>query len=431
VRHGAQPGNSGRHPTIDPANIRAHVDACARPADVERKSNDEMTAADRGSGGIVQRGAREARSPLLEASATSLGPLEHWPQSLRTAFCLCLSFRYPACLVWGTGRIQLFNDPYIELWSAGPAPRMGQDFAASWHADWPKLAASFDRAQSGECTVLDTPDGLLQSAGLRRHPAALSFVPVHAEGDTVGGVLVSVTGLQGSQPDCETADFELIDYVISHDLLAPARTMQEMARILGEERANDLPPDVGTFLGHFTRATASLTARIEGLVRFRKVSSQPLACRRVDIGTLARELVAGLQGGSPQAERTSVVIGDLPDSMGDRDLLRQAFSAVISNAFKFVRRAPAPRIEIGARREADRNVYFVADNGAGFEMKYASRLFGLFQRLHSDFEGTGVELAVAKRIVERHGGTMRAEGNKGVGATFELSLPPAADGAAA
>ena len=104
---------------------------------------------------------------------------------------------------------------------------------------------------------------------------------------------------------------------------------------------------------------------------------------------------------------------------------------MISNAFKFVRRSSAPRIEIGARREADRNVYFVADNGAGFDMKYASRLFGLFQRLHSDFDGTGVDLAVARRIVERHGGTMRAEGIRGAGATFELSLPVAADGAAA
>jgi light-regulated signal transduction histidine kinase (bacteriophytochrome) len=314
------------------------------------------------------------------------------------------------------------------MWAADSAPRAGEDFASSWGDDWPKLAASFARAQSGERAVLDTPAGLLQSARLRENPVTLVFMPVLAEAGTVGGVLVSATGAEAPQLDRARRDFELIDYVISHDLLAPARTMQELARILGDERARDLPPDVDTYLGHFTRGTASLTARIEGLVRFRQVTRQPLQCRRVDVGNIARELVAAQPC---RTEHATVVIGDLPDSMGDRELLRQAFSAVISNAFKFVRQSPAPRIEIGARREAGRNVYFVADNGVGFEMKYASRLFGLFQRLHGDFEGNGIDLAVARRIVERHGGTMRAEAVKGAGATFEISLPPAVDGVAA
>jgi light-regulated signal transduction histidine kinase (bacteriophytochrome) len=251
---------------------------------------------------------------------------------------------------------------------------------------------------------------------------------VQAGQDAVGGVLVSATGAQNEQLERAGRDFELFDYVISHDLLAPARTMQELARILREDHASSLPTEAATLLGHFSRSTASLTARLEALVRFREVSRQPLSCRRVDIAGLVRELVAGHRQvpGGPE-----VVTGDLPDVTGDPKLLRQAFAALISNAFKFVRAAATPRVEIGARREARRTVYFVVDNGAGFEMKYAGRLFELFQRLHTEaqFEGTGAGLAIARRIVERHGGTMKAEGSKGAGATFELTLPAPGPGA--
>jgi signal transduction histidine kinase len=391
-----------------------------------------MTAADRGaSAGIVQRGSSDAGLDSVEWSATPLGPREQWPQSLHTAFSLCSALPVPACLVWRTARAQLFNERYRALWAPDCAPRAGQDFAASWATHWPALAPSFERACAGETVLLDTPPGLLQSARLRQHPVALAFIPVRAEQDTFGGVLVSVTGAQNEQ-ERAGRDFELFDYVISHDLLAPARTMQELARILREDHAAALPTEAATFLGHFSRSTASLTARLEGLVRFREVSRQPLSCRTVDIAGLVRELVAEHRKSLTAPE---VVIGDLPDATGDPRLLRQAFSAVISNAFKFVRDTPTPRIEIGARRDtggldsgrhdSGRNVYFVADNGAGFEMKYAGRLFGLFQRLHAEaqFEGTGVGLAIARRILERHGGAMRAEGSKGTGATFELILP--------
>lgn len=379
----------------------------------------------------MQRGTRDEGLTSVEWRTTPLGPSEEWPQSLRTAFSLCSRLPEPACLVWGTGRLQLFNERYRALWAPERAPGAGQDFAASWNEDWPKVSPSFERALAGEPARLDTFPGLLQSARLRQDTVTLSFMPVPAEHGMTGGVLVLVKGAQSPQVDGARRDFELIDYVISHDFLAPARTMQEMARILGEERADELPPDIATFLGHFTRATAALNARIEGLIRFRKISSQPLACRRVDITTLVQELVTA-QRSSTQGERVTVSVSDLPEANGDRELLRQAFGAVIANAFKFVRQTPAPRVEIGAHRETGGNVFFIADNGVGFDMKYADRLFGLFQRLHSDpqLQGTGVELAVARRIVERHGGTMRAEAQKGVGATFEISLPRVADGAA-
>jgi len=390
-----------------------------------------MTAGERStSAGIVQRGD-SARSDAVDWSATPLGPKDQWPQSLRTAFSLCSALPDPACLVWGTARAQLFNERYKALWEPACAPLAGQDFAASWSSDWPAIAPACERAWTGEVVLLDTAPLLLQSAGLRQKSVVLTLMPVLAERDTFGGVLVSVQGTQSAQLERAGRDFELIDYVISHDLLAPARTMQELARILTEEQGAALPAETGTFLGHFSRSTATLTARLEGLVRFREASRQPLTSRRVEIAALVRELVAEQQK-SPGAQRVSVVIGSLPDTVGDAKLLSQAFSALIANAFKFVREAESPRIEIGARREPGRNVYFVADNGAGFEMKYASRLFGLFQRMHTEaqFEGTGAGLAIARRIIERHGGTMKGEGSKGSGATFEITLPAPGEGAA-
>jgi signal transduction histidine kinase len=378
----------------------------------------------------MHRDTDETRHLPPEWSTPSLGPSENWPQSLRTASSLCLSLPYAACLAWGAARAQLFNERYSELFAPAHKPRAGEDFADTWRTDWPKLAAAYEQARCGRRAVLDTSDGLLQSARLRRRPNTLSFLPVLAEGGSIGGVLVLMTEARELKLERAARDSELLDYVISHDLLAPARTMQAMAAILSEEKSHELPPDLSVFLKNFSTATASLNARLEGLVRFRHVSSQPLRRETVDVNSLVSELVEGLRNSSPHATRASVIIGQLPKAQADRGLLRQVFAALLSNAFKFTRDTPAPRIELGARTEAGRLLYTVSDNGVGFDMKYASRLFSLFQRLHGEFEGTGVDLAVAKRIVERHGGTLRAEGARGLGATFEIGLPQAPGGAA-
>jgi light-regulated signal transduction histidine kinase (bacteriophytochrome) len=124
----------------------------------------------------------------------------------------------------------------------------------------------------------------------------------------------------------------------------------------------------------------------------------------------------------------TIVVGDLPDAHADAALVRQLFNHVLSNAFKFSRNAAEPRIEIGSGVSGPgQNLYFVMDNGAGFDMKYAGKLFGLFQRMHGEaqFEGTGAGLAIARRIVERHGGTIRVEAMKDQGAKFCFTLPSA------
>jgi signal transduction histidine kinase len=362
-------------------------------------------------------GPSGARLQATDWSATPLGPLPQWPQSLRTALSLCLSFPSPACLVWGPARSQLFNDAYESFCAARCAPRPGQDFAECWNDSWPLMRAPFQRALAGEVAFLEIP-GAARADG-PAPSSTLSLLPLRDEADAVGGILIIVDTSRSGELARAEDDLAALDYAISHDLHAPVRTMQEMARIMATD-----PSSGGVFLEHFVQAAGKLNQRLDGLVRFRTVSRCAVSFRRVDVADIVRRLVTE-QRGDEHGQRVSVVIGELPDAAGDYELIQQVFATLLRNAFKFTRHALAPRIEIGARADAHRIVYFVNDNGAGFEMKYASKLFGLFQRLHPEaqFEGTGVELALARRIVERHGGTMWAEGHKGQGASFQLTLP--------
>jgi light-regulated signal transduction histidine kinase (bacteriophytochrome) len=146
---------------------------------------------------------------------------------------------------------------------------------------------------------------------------------------------------------------------------------------------------------------------------------------RVDMRAKVESIVADLQAGAGTA---TFEIGDLPDCWGERILLRQVWYNLIANALKYSAGNPAPLIRIGFADGA----YFVSDNGVGFDMKYAAKLFKLFSRLHSDraFQGTGVGLAIVKRIIERHGGQVNATGAIGNGATFSFVLPAGASGEA-
>jgi len=128
-----------------------------------------------------------------------------------------------------------------------------------------------------------------------------------------------------------------------------------------------------------------------------------------------------------RAREVAIRIDDLPECVGDASLLRQVFGNLLSNAIKFTRKKPQAAVEVGCRAEGGEYVYFVRDNGAGFDAKYADKLFSPFQRLHcaNDFEGTGVGLSIVKRIVSRHGGRIWAESEPGQGATFYFTLPAA------
>ncbi len=218
-------------------------------------------------------------------------------------------------------------------------------------------------------------------------------------------------------------DLESFSFSGSHDLRAPLRTVREFCGIFLEEHGKDVPVEGRALLGRVQEGGARMSQLIEDLLAFSRFSRQPLQMNPVAFEALVRRLVEELR---PKDATVDVRIGALPDCHGDASLLEQVLSNLLSNAFKFTRKTASPRVEIGSSRQGPELVYYVRDNGAGFDMKRADKLFGVFQRLHpaSQFEGTGVGLSIVQRIVQRHGGRVWAESVPGAGATFYFTLAP-------
>jgi signal transduction histidine kinase len=218
-------------------------------------------------------------------------------------------------------------------------------------------------------------------------------------------------------------ELESFSYSVSHDLRAPLRAIDGYARMLDEDYAERLDAE-GRRLIDVVRANAQKMGQlIDDLLAFSRLGRQELVKQRIDMAALAHEVLRELA----PAKRARIALGELPTAAADRALLKQAWLNLVGNALKYSGKRPDPCIELGARREAHETVYWVRDNGVGFDMRYAEKLFGVFQRLHSSeqFPGTGVGLAIVQRVIQRHGGRVWAEGSPGKGASFYFSLPSA------
>jgi len=194
---------------------------------------------------------------------------------------------------------------------------------------------------------------------------------------------------------------EAFSYSVSHDLRAPLRAIDGFASILIEDHAPHLPADAQHLLNHITTNARRMAQLIEDLLRFASLGRQPLSKQRVNMSALVHEVLEELR--KEQGDRQiDVRVGNLPAGIGEAALLKQVFLNLLSNAFKFTRRQERAEVEVGGQQQAGEKVYFVRDNGAGFDMRYADRLFGVFQRFHSaeEFEGTGVGLSIVQRIIQ-------------------------------
>ena len=232
-------------------------------------------------------------------------------------------------------------------------------------------------------------------------------------------------GLEKTRKELETANKELeaFTYSVSHDLRAPLRGVVGFSRILVDEHAPQLPPKVQRYLDLVISNTLQMGRLVDDLLSFSRFSRQALAKGRVDPAALVGEAL-DLLSGEQKGRNVKMTVGDLPPCQGDRALLKQVFINLLSNALKFTRLRDPAVIEVASSRKDGENVYFVRDNGAGFDMRYVGKLFGVFQRLHSSeaYEGTGVGLAIVQRIVHRHGGRVWAESEPDKGATFYFTL---------
>ncbi len=219
-------------------------------------------------------------------------------------------------------------------------------------------------------------------------------------------------------------DLESFSYSISHDLRAPLRSIDSFAQILQEDFAAGLDEEGRRVIGIIRDGSRKMDQLIVGLLEFSRAGRERLDLDSIDMtalaGAVAAEAAAVYTGAQPLID-----IADLPPAQGDATVIRQVWSNLIGNALKYSAKRPEPRVRISGRIEDREAIYQVEDNGAGFDMRYADKLFGVFQRLHraEDFSGTGVGLAIVHRIIARHGGRVWAEGSPGVGARFQFSLP--------
>lgn len=231
--------------------------------------------------------------------------------------------------------------------------------------------------------------------------------------------------LQETNRKLETANNELeaFSYSVSHDLRAPLRAILGFSGIVRGGYAETLPPAVHEKLDRIQANAEKMGRLIEGLLEFSRLSRQRLHTRHLSTTALVQRVLEDFHQ-DRAAGRVAVTVQELPDCEADPTLLQQVFANLLSNAFKYTRNTVMPAIEIGCCGHTGENVFFVKDNGAGFSMEHAHRLFGVFQRLHGDheFEGTGVGLAIVQRIIHRHGGWIRASAEPEKGAAFYFTL---------
>jgi len=219
-------------------------------------------------------------------------------------------------------------------------------------------------------------------------------------------------------------DLEGFAYSVSHDLRAPLRAIDGFSSLALKQSEDKLDDEGKRLLNLVRDNTMKMNQLIDDILAFSRTGRLGMSMAEVNMDELAREVLEELRPAAAGRELT-VEIKPLPPARGDHAMLRQVWVNLLANAIKFTSHKPAAVVQVGSYAEGKENVYFVKDNGAGFDMQYAKNLFGVFQRLHEveEFEGTGIGLAIVKRIITRHSGRVWAEGKVNEGATIYFTLP--------
>ncbi|HBE89066.1 MAG TPA: hypothetical protein DDW67_08015 [Elusimicrobia bacterium] len=219
-------------------------------------------------------------------------------------------------------------------------------------------------------------------------------------------------------------ELEAFTYSASHDLRAPLRRMDGFAAILEEDHAASLPEDARNAIARIRAGCRQMAGVIDSLLKLSRLMRQSITPAPLDLSAMAEEISSNLREAEPE-RRVSFTAATGLAACGDRTLIGEVLENLISNAWKFTRRTGEAKVEFGLDGKGGEPAFFVRDNGAGFDMEYAGNLFRPFQRLHaaSDFPGTGIGLVTCRRIIERHGGRIWAEGEPGKGAVFFFTIP--------
>jgi PAS domain S-box-containing protein len=345
---------------------------------------------------------------------------------------------YAAFLLDGEGRVAAWNPGAERMLGYTPNEILGQDFArffpeeAASH-DWPRRllerAASDGRA--------DETGWRLRKGGERfRAGAAIVALRSRVKGEQ--GFLCVVRDLtrplpgetagesgraRGGELEAAHREMEQFAYATALELRVPLRHIEAFSELLHKSAGERLDPKCRGYLKTISESAEEMSHLIDDLFTFSRIGQTDMYRLHLSLAEIAKEVVHDLRS-ETEGRHIEWVIGNLPEVEGDPVMLWQVMTNLISNAVKFTRPREQARIEIDNLKAEGEVIVYVRDNGVGFNMHYANRLFGVFQRLHTqEFEGTGVGLANVRRIIERHGGRVWAEGADGEGATFYFSLP--------
>ena len=319
------------------------------------------------------------------------------------------------------------------LFGMSLSPEDGFTGAPDWAAVCARLPADIERA------LAQRPAGETRAVGEWRvgwsyvpsgdDPLAGRLVLLHAAAPTpaqqpAAPVATAVTDVEAAAASAEGADHESFIYSVSHDLRAPIRVVEGFARILKEDYGRFLDRIGNDHTDRILAAAARMNSMIDSLLALSRLQSQPIKRQPVDLSQLTRYVLEDLRSNEPEREADIHIEPGLV-IQGDPTLMRIAIENLVGNAWKYSSQSPTTRIELRRETLAGLPTFVIADAGAGFDMRFADRLFGVFQRLHSakDFQGTGIGLASVRRIIRRHGGDIWAESEVGKGARFYFTLP--------
>jgi light-regulated signal transduction histidine kinase (bacteriophytochrome) len=226
------------------------------------------------------------------------------------------------------------------------------------------------------------------------------------------------------QLEAANKELESFSYSVSHDLRAPLRAIDGYSRMILRQQKDNFDENTKRQFNLIMDSTKMMGKLIDDLLALSRLGKESLSMSRLNMEDLTRDVWEELKAINPDRP-IDLKIDHVPPGMSDRSLIKQVLVNILSNAIKFTRVREVPLIEVGGCAEETENVYYVRDNGVGFDMQYHDKLFGVFQRLHSvdDYEGTGVGLAIVQRIIHRHGGRVWAESKVDEGACFYFTLP--------
>jgi light-regulated signal transduction histidine kinase (bacteriophytochrome) len=230
---------------------------------------------------------------------------------------------------------------------------------------------------------------------------------------------------QAAEIEILREELQSLSYSVSHDLRAPIRHIQGFTGIVLEDYGNLASAEIRQYLERIAKSASDMQRLVEGLLRVARIAQQAMERQSIDLGILVRKIIDGMVQATSADRQIEWKVQRLPRVECDPGMIEVLLEQLISNAFQFTRLAPRAAVTIGAVDSQDGVCFYVKDNGIGFDPKYADNLFGVFQRLHADqgFDGIGVGLAMAQRIVRRHGGRIWYDAAPGQGACFYFTLP--------